>query len=107
MTPEEFVKGFHLQKQQILDLYTNDKDLHASCLINELDLDNRKKDLLKKIFDQILTDAYYSILLGIDGEASIGNAQHAYKLFNEAGKELTGSGEIEAEAWEYFHNDKQ
>jgi hypothetical protein len=42
-------------------------------------------------------------LLGLDGEASIGDKQTMYKLFDEENNELTG-GEIEVSAYEYFHN---
>ncbi|MCS0082917.1 hypothetical protein NDJ28_10740 [Vibrio alginolyticus] len=40
--------------------------------------------------DDSLTDALYTILLGLDGCASIGRHQIGYKLQDELGRELTG-----------------
>lgn len=102
MTPEEFVKGFYLEKQQLVDLYFNSAEQTAvSELIRSLDLDPEKKQVLKKIVDVALTDALYTILLGLDGEAQIGDHQETYSLQDEEGNELAG-GEIEGHAWEYF-----
>ena len=38
----------------------------------------------------------------LDGEASLGGIQMMYKLFDEDGNELTGSGNIESEAFNQF-----
>ena len=38
----------------------------------------------------------------LDGEASLGGIQMMYKLFDEDGNELTGSGNIESEAFKQF-----
>lgn len=43
----------------------------------------------------MLVDVNYTVLLGLDGEAKIGNQQELYKLIDEEGSELTG-GEIES-----------
>lgn len=53
----------------------------------------------------VLRDAFYTTLLGLDGEAQIGERQETFKIEDENGNELTG-GEIESYAWEYFHNNK-
>ena len=42
------------------------------------------------------------MMLALDGEASLGGVQMMYKLFDEDGNELTGSGDIESEAFEQF-----
>jgi hypothetical protein len=106
MTPEEFVKGFYLEKQDFLDQYFNNSNAttHVSALISELNLDEEGMQKIKTILDNVLTDVFYTILLGIDGAANIGGSQHMYKLLDEEDNKLTGSGEIEAFAYEYFHN---
>jgi hypothetical protein len=53
--------------------------------------------------DAVLRDAFYTVLLGLDGEAQIGGHQETYEITDENGNILTG-GEIESYAWEYFHN---
>jgi len=109
MTPEEFVKGFFLEKTKSLDLYfeTNNKSgvAQASELIKELELSPEKQIKLKEIIDMVLTDTFYTVLLGLDGATQIGNTQELYKLYDEKGNELIG-GDIESLAWEYFHNNK-
>ena len=37
----------------------------------------------------------YTILLGLDGEASIGGIQQSYKIVDESGCEISNCGEIE------------
>ncbi len=51
--------------------------------------------------DGTLTDIVCTILLGLDGCASIGGIQELYDLKDENGNQL--SGEIERYAYEYFH----
>jgi hypothetical protein len=104
MTPKQFVEGFFFEKQHLMDLYFNSNEQTAVFeLIKSLDLDPERKQILKKVVDGALTDAFYTILLGLDGEAQIGNRHEAYSLQDEEGNELTG-GEIENYAWEYFQN---
>ncbi|MFB0494323.1 hypothetical protein ABID99_000560 [Mucilaginibacter sp. OAE612] len=107
MTPEQFVKIFYTEKQDQFDNYLNKhQDTYVSNLINQLDPDEKEMTILQEIIDTILTDTYYTFLLGIDGAANIGGVQQLYKLFDPNKNELTGSGEIEAFAYEYFHGDK-
>lgn len=103
MSAEEFVKGFWIEKESLIEgAFNPDSGLLSTELINEMQLNKNQKQLLKKILDAVLTDAFYTILLGLDGEASIGKQQVSYKIFDEKGHELTNSGEIEEYAYEYF-----
>lgn len=106
MTPEEFVKIFHAEKQNQLDTYLNKQSSYVSTLINKLDPDAKEMDLIREMIDTILTDIYYTFLLAIDGAASINGVQQPYKLFDDKKNELTGTGEIEGFAYEYFHENK-
>ena len=61
---------------------------------------------LRKVMDEALTDFGYTMLLALDGAASIGGLQQQeYHLADENGKRLTG-GELEGEAYEAFHGKK-
>lgn len=103
MNAKEFVKGFWMEKESLIESAFNpDSGLLSTELINEMQLNKNQKQQFKKIVDAVLTDAFYTILLGLDGEASIGKQQVAYKIFDEKGQELTSSGEIEEYAYEYF-----
>ncbi len=106
MTPEEFVKNFYLERKSLVDLYlSSDNKTDVSKLITDLQLDEEKSEKIRQILNGVLRDAFYTTLLGLDGEAKIGNRQETYKIEDENGNELT-SGEIEGFAWEYFHNNK-
>lgn len=106
MTADEFVKGFYLERQSLIDTYFNaDSKTEVSALIQSLNLDDKGTERLRQILNCSLRDTFYTILLGLDGEASIGGKQTMYKLFDEENNELTCGG-IEAFAYDYFHNNK-
>ena len=103
MTADEFVKGFYLERQDLIDTYFNaESRSEVSELIKALNLDDKANERLRQILYGSLRDTLYTILLGLDGEASIGGKQAVYKLFDEENNELTG-GEIEVSAYDYFH----
>ena len=60
------------------------------------------KDDLYKLIDSVMTDAYYTLLLGLDGEASLGGKQISYKIYDEKETLLNKCGEIEEHAFTYF-----
>ena len=106
MKPEDFVKNFYLERKSLVELYLRaDKETDVSKLIADLQLDEQKTEKLRQIINSVLRDSFYTTLLGLDGEAQIGQHQETYKIEDENGNELTG-GEIESNAWEYFHNNK-
>lgn len=106
MTADEFVKGFYLERQSLIDTYFNtESKTQVSELIQSLNLDDKGTEQLRQILNSSLRDAFYTVLLGLDGVASIGDKQTLYKVFDEDNNELTG-GEIEVAAYEYFHNYK-
>jgi hypothetical protein len=102
MTPRQFVDGFAQEKKALLDTYLNQRDTAVGKKIAELRLSPEQRRVLVEILDGALTDAYYGILLALDGAASIGGRQVEYQLQDDEGNILTG-GEIEEAAWEVFH----
>jgi hypothetical protein len=106
MTAEEFVKEFYIERKSLIEFYLkSDKQTDVGQLIASLNLDAEKSERLRQILNAVLRDAFYTVLLGLDGEAQIGTKQEAYKILDENEGEITG-GEIETYAWEYFHNNK-
>ena len=63
-------------------------------------------DQLKEMIDVLLNDVFYSILLGLDGECPIGNDQQTYKIYDDEGNLISNCGELEASAYQYFHEGK-
>jgi hypothetical protein len=104
MTPREFVACFSREKEALLRAYLNGAGTSVASKITQLQLEPDKLKLLSQILDGVLTDAFYTVLLGLEGEASIGGRQEAYRLCDEHGTVLTG-GQIESEAWRAFHGD--
>ena len=104
MTPKEFVENFFKERNELLSSYFDEKSSSdVSKLIIELGLEKEKVEKLKEILKEVLRDAFYTTLLGLDGEAQIGGRQETYKILDEDGNILTG-GEIESFAWQYFQS---
>ena len=102
MNTEEFVKSFHTEKQDFLKEYLSENpETEVGRLIQSLNLTDEQNGIMEKIINGTLTDVFYTILLGLDGCASIGGIQEMYDLKDENGNQL--SGEIEGYAYEYFH----
>ncbi|RZJ87796.1 MAG: hypothetical protein EOO20_15235 [Chryseobacterium sp.] len=105
MTSQQFVENFYLERRSLLDLYLDQTTTSdVSMLIADLQLDQENLAKLRQVLNGVLRDAFYGVLLGLDGEVQIGERQENYKIEDENGNKL--SGEIESFAWEYFHNYK-
>jgi hypothetical protein len=104
MTPAQFVGLFAKEKRAMLGSYLSDPDTAVGAQIKAMDLSAKELKALRAVLDGVLTDAFYTVLLALDGAASLGGKQVTYSLRDEDGNELTG-GEIEASAWERFHGD--
>ncbi|WP_106794296.1 hypothetical protein [Aquimarina sp. Aq78] len=102
MNAEEFVKAFYKEKQELLKEYLSDNSkTEVRTLIQTLRLTDEQNEIMKKVLDSSFTNIFYTILLGLDGSASIGGIQKMYDLKDKNGNQL--SGEIEDYAYEYFH----
>ena len=85
MTSDEFAKNFYLEKLKFLKSCFEHSPQYPSAVnakIKEMELSNTQQEQLKDVVNTLLTDVFYSILLGLDGEHSIGDIQHTYKLDN-------------------------
>ncbi len=108
MTPEKFAKVFFMEKQQLVsDFCSSPQVTLVSKLIDEMKLNEVQSAQIEEVIDAVLTDAFYTILLGLDGSASIGGIQQEYKIYDEAGKRIGECGDITAAAFEYFHEKPQ
>jgi hypothetical protein len=107
MTPKEFVELFYNHKVDYQNKCLNENsEIYVSSKIKSLNLNAEQKEILKEVVDRILTDVYYSILLGLDGCANIGGLQRDYKIHDEDGSLITDGGLIEEYAWEFFQDQK-
>ena len=102
MTSAEFVACVAEEKEAMLALYLDPASGSAVARdIEDLRFTPTQKEDLKKILDEVLTDAFYTMLLALDGTASLGGNQQHYELRDQTGAILTG--DIEGAAWERFH----
>ena len=102
MTPEEFVQEFKELKLYIQEEYFSESgDISRLKSLRNAGLNFEQIQLVKSIVADALTDSLYTVLLGLDGCASISRHQEMYKLIDEQGRELTGN--IESIAWGHFH----
>ncbi len=103
MTGEQFVKLCYEEKKNILAEYFNPN--YSSVVgkkISAITEQGISKDDLYDLLNLVLKENYYTLLLGLDGEASLGNTQMTYKLYDENGNLLNECGELEAAAYRYF-----
>ena len=102
MNTEELVKAFYNEKQDFLKEYLSENpETEVGQLIKSLNLTKEQSLIMEKVMNSALTDVFYTILLGLDGCASIGGIQEMYELKDENGNQL--NGKIEGYAYEYFH----
>ena len=109
MTSDEFAKNFYIEKLNFLKSCFEEHPKYPSAVnakIKEMALDSTQQEQLKIVIDTLLTDVFYTILLGLDGESSIGNTQQTYKIFDEDNNLISNCGKLEASAYEYFHERK-
>jgi len=102
MNAEEFVTIFKKEKDSLLNDYINSQGTMVSKLISDLKLNKKQKNIIEKIVNEILTDAFYTILLGLDGSANIGGVQQIYKIYDENENLISDCGDIEAATYEFF-----
>ncbi len=108
MTGKEFVKHCFDEKEFILKQYfSGNSESSVGELLSELIRSGADREQLRKLVDTVMTDSIYTILLGLDGAASLGGEQVTYKLYDEDGSLLNECGELEESAYEFFIGDEE
>ncbi len=103
MTGEQFVKLCFAEKESTLKEYFDENiSTEVGERIRSLISDGANRDFLYEVISLVLNETYYSLLLALDGEASLGGTQICYKIFDEEQNLLNECGEIEAAAFECF-----
>jgi len=101
----EFAQLWRDQRDILLEMFM---DAHSGSLvatqIRNLGLSPSQVIGMRQVLYDALTDTMYTLLLGLDGCACIGDRQEIYKVFSHSGDQLSGDGELEAAAYEVFHN---
>ena len=103
MTGEEFVKLCYEEKESILKEYFREESGSAVAekVRNLIQSGTNEKDLFE-LMDSVMTESYYTLLLGLDGAASLGGKQISYQIYDKDGILLNECGEIEESAFNFF-----
>lgn len=102
ISPETFVQEFKDLKEHLLAGYFNSTSgISRIAALQQAGLTEAQIALTRTVVNGALTDALYTVLLGLEGSAAIHPHQIMYKLLDEQSNELTGH--IESIAWEKFH----
>lgn len=108
MDANEFARLCKAERDSILDSYCDATgETGVSARIESLSPAPDLRAAIRLILDDALTDAIYTMLLAIDGCATIGGHQHQYRLIDEDGQFVGESGDLEAAAYEHFHESQQ
>jgi hypothetical protein len=104
----EFVKACKEERDALLAIYTDpDSGSAVSVHLSAADLAAEQRKEIIAALDAALTDAFYVMLMGLAGAASLGGAQQEYRLADEAGQAISPSGDADLEmlAYEVFQAD--
>jgi len=103
MDAKEFVALWKNEKDSLVELYKDPKqETLVSSLIAKLNLDKTQEKAFWEVAEAMLNDTFYTLLLGLDGSATIGGRQETYKIYDESGSLISECGDIEAEAGKLF-----
>jgi hypothetical protein len=104
VTPLQFAQLWRAEKELLLSSFLEpDSGSQVAAAVTGLALSTDQVQGLRELLNVALTDTMYTLLLGLDGCASIGGEQQCYRVLAESGDELTGEGRLEQAAWEVFH----
>lgn len=91
-----------LRKEMVSDFTHPASGSAVAARIDALGLDHGQSRQLAAIIDTVVRDTVYTLLLGLDGAASLGSCQQQFTLKDEDGNVIE---DIEAAAWQCFHGD--
>lgn len=104
MDAYQFVASWKAEKELYMASLLENGSL-AGEQIRGLALSPEQEVKLWAALNTVLTDVFYTLLLGLDGSAQIGGVQETFKIRDEAGNLISDCGELEAEAYAQFHTD--
>jgi hypothetical protein len=105
MTTREFVEACKEERDALLALYANPASGSAVGVhLKVANLTEQQRGEVIAALDVALTDAFYTLLMGLAGAGSLGGTQQIYQLFDEHSRPISraGKGDLEALAFELF-----
>jgi len=97
MDAKEFVANWNALRAELLASYLSpDGAGDVAARVRAMGLSTGQHEQMRDVLDGVLRDTMYTLLLGLDGAASIGGDQQAFTIADEEGNVIEG---IEEEAW--------
>lgn len=91
MNAEEFVNNCYKEKQEMLKIYFDEeKETQVGNQIKSIVSKGIPNGEVKELVDSVMNEVFYTILLGLDGETSLGDVQMQYKVYDENDNLLDG-----------------
>jgi len=107
MSPESFVANWVALKAELLESFARETGNAAVAQqIKDMNLSEDQERQMRTVLHAVVRDTMYTLLLGLDGCASIGSNQQDYTILDEHGVVITSGGALEAEAWRQFQRDQ-
>jgi hypothetical protein len=101
MDAKEFVANWDALRAELLAAFTApDAASEVAAKVRAMGLSAEQSVQMQGILDTVIKGTMVALLLGLDGEASIGDSQQAFTITDEDGTVIQG---IEEAAWERFH----
>jgi hypothetical protein len=104
----EFVTALKDERDSLLDSYISPEPrTYVGRLLADAGLDDQQKRKVFAALDTALTDAFYTILYGLDGASALGPLeQQSFTIADENGRVVSdGSGNLEAAVSEIFRSE--
>ena len=104
MQLREFVTGVKEERDALLASYAGaDAPTNVAEQLRAAKLTDEQRCYVLAALDAALTDAFYTLLLGLDGAASLNGSQQSYRIIDERGNVVSpGDGSLEALAFDVF-----
>ena len=108
MGPTDFAVACREQRDLMLANYADASGGAAvAALLAAANLSQEQRNYVVSALDTALTDAFYTMLLAIDGSASLGQTQQSFTLTDGEGNMIAnGDGRLEAVAWEALQSNQ-
>lgn len=104
MNADDFVAAWRRERDELLSIFTDPASQSETArLFAELKLNPDQQAKLVMALGAALTDTFYTLLMGIDGAASVGGIQEQFRLSTSDGTLVANPGELEVAAYEHFH----
>ncbi|MGE6332233.1 hypothetical protein [Stenotrophomonas sp. NPDC077659] len=101
MDADAFVANWYAEKERLLSAASM-PGTECEAKITAMGLSSEQTAQLHDLLRTFATDVMYTLLLGLDGSASLGNDQRSYTLLDEDGSVIAKEGDLEAAAYAWF-----